>query len=178
MAAALAAEGAEGAEASGGFSEDSGEGSKSVDVGAIIKGGLSLAGSVVNLVSAVMKGNEAIEDVKNARYAAGILTTTENRDDLLNQGLIPAYYSEENIRRLIREDKFPIGWSLTVLVGQGFGIPVEMQQKRQRGRQISKEANDQLDRDEKIRGAETALKYVKQQRATRKLVSGLKASVV
>jgi hypothetical protein len=122
MAAAVAALGEEEAAA---FTADSAENAESggVDVGALLKivsGGLSLALSISDLIRGERLGKQDTEDAKRERYRAGIVYSDESRDALNRQGVIPAYYSKSNIKRLFSRNKLPYGWSEETAVKQGF----------------------------------------------------------
>ena len=63
----------------------------------------------------------ARENLKD-RYRAGIVFIgQENRDQLVRQNKMPAYYSSSNIKALLRRGIMPFGWNSEMAIEQGFG---------------------------------------------------------
>ena len=73
---------------------------------------------------------DSIEDRKD-RYRAGIVFRgKENRDQLVRENRIPAYYSTTNIKSLLRRGIMPFGWSSTMAIEQGFGKEIFAQEQK------------------------------------------------
>ena len=63
----------------------------------------------------------AREDLKD-RYRAGIVFIgQENRDKMVRENRMPAYYSTSNIKSLLRRGIMPFGWNSEMAIEQGFG---------------------------------------------------------
>lgn len=136
MAALLAVEGIEAVESAGAMSEagqaesafkmDSLENAQAQGVdfsslGKIAGEGVGLVVKIIDFVRSVRKTREEDEERQKQRYSAGIVySPEENRDMLIKQGKIPAYYSTSNIRALLNDNLLPRGWSNEVAVNQGF----------------------------------------------------------
>lgn len=151
-----------------------------VDVGGINKavgGAASLGRAVLSLVNAIQDGNQNRKDIKDARLAAGLLTRGENRNKLLNAGVVPAYYSASNIRRIVAGDKIPAGWSLPILVEQGFAAEVRTAQWAQRGRETSRTRSENLKRQISTRSAENAQAVLEKKKRTDEAVRIIRGSV-
>jgi hypothetical protein len=128
MASALLVEGleaGEAAEAGEAFEQDS---DTNAQAGGVVTQGI---GSLLNLGLAIhdlirneKKLAQEDEDRMKRRYSLGIVYPSESRDDLVNKGLIPSYYSKSEIRSLIYKMKLPFAWSLQTTVNQGFGNEV------------------------------------------------------
>lgn len=139
---------------------------------------LSLASAVLSLVATVKRGKEAAADIKDQRYAVGILTPTEDRRDLLRKGLIPPYYSTTNIRRLIRSDLLPAGWTTTTLVGQDFGPEVDLQLRRQRARTEARLDAESFARQTQRLKVQRGIDLVQSTKESAQRIKGLRGSVV
>jgi hypothetical protein len=184
MAAALAeiAEGAaeEGAESKSGFTEDSEESASSqgVEISKLLSGGLSLASTILGLVSSISKGTEETTDIVNRRLASGLVTARESRKALVNRGKIPAYYAASNIRRLLSDGTLPYGWSATVASSQGFAPDVRAFLLRQRRSQVAATRDALLKRA--LIGARLKAAAAKSnlEARTRAVVDRLKQSVI
>lgn len=148
MAAAAAA--AEEVIAAGGEEEAAGEGieedsaknasSGGVDVPAIIKAGFGLASAALSLAYSAKRGKEQREDIRRNRLMLGLLTPKESRKTLVLTGQIPAYYSDDNIRELLRNGKTPYGWTPEAAVAQGYGGAVAGAELRVRRKQLAAES--------------------------------------
>ena len=162
-----------------GFAADSEAGASGggVDVGKIITDGLSLASSVLSLVSSIKKGNENLDDIKSKRLAAGLMAKGEKRQSFLDKGEIPAYYAESNIRRLLLDDTMPFGWTLNTLVGQGFADAVAYQQGRHRSRKLAREATESFERERATNKAKNQLNQIVNKRSSDRFINALKGSV-
>lgn len=125
MATAVAAEALEGEEAGAAFEEDSetNASSKGVNVSKLklIGEGIKIGLAIFDLVRKVLKASEEADDRRRKRYAAGVLYPGENRDKLIIDADVPAYYSTSNIKKLLRNNILPYGWSQATAVNQGFG---------------------------------------------------------
>jgi hypothetical protein len=175
------AEGAEGEEAGEkGFSEDSESNAKQqgVDPVAIIQGALGIASSVLSLVTAIKKGKEQAEDIKDRRYAAGVLTKDENRNSLVNKGLVPAYYAVSNIIKLINTGVMPYGWNPIVASSQGFASEVQAFLLRQRRSNVAAARDADLKRKLTAARIQAAADKSNRDAKTQLVVNKIKSSVI
>ena len=81
---------------------------------------VGFASTVIDLVNFIEDREHNDELFRKKRYKLGITIPTENRLKLVLEGKIPAYYASDNIRRILKEGKIPIGWEETTLALQGF----------------------------------------------------------
>lgn len=167
MAAVLAIEGAEAVtegtevaesgQAQSAFKMDSEENAQSqgVDFSSLGK----IAGETVGLVVKILdfvrserKTKEEDEERKKQRYSAGIVySPEENRELLIRQGKIPAYYSTSNIRGLLNDNLLPRGWSTEVAVNQGFFNEIRAGEFRAKNKKAAEDILAQYDTRRKIR---------------------------
>lgn len=184
--AAGAAEGGEAAEAEEaqgskkGFKPDSKENalSQGVDPSKILMGALSLAAAILSLVVTIKKGKEERQDIKDRRYAAGLLTSKESRDKLIVDGIIPAYYSSSNIRSLLKRGTLPYGWSEIVASSQGFAPEVQAWLLRQRRTSVQKQRDEDLKRKLTAARIKAAADKSSLDAKTQALAEKIRASVV
>ena len=70
------------------------------------------------------------ENLKD-RYRAGIVFIgQENRDKLVRENRMPAYYSTSNIKSLLRRGIMPFGWNSEMAIEQGFGKEIMAQEQK------------------------------------------------
>ena len=105
--------------------------------------------AVVNTAGGILQGiNQTIADTYNNyrkdkqlklnsreslkdRYRAGIVFIgQENRDKLVRENRMPAYYSTSNIKSLLRRGIMPFGWNSEMAIEQGFGHEVMAQEQK------------------------------------------------
>ncbi len=104
---------------------------KGVDVGQLAdslgKGLKEVAGLAVSIYSLIRSDKnlkDQDENFKRKRYLAGIVWKGESRNSLINDGLIPSYYSTSEIKEKLARGVLPYGWSAQTTVQQGFGSEV------------------------------------------------------
>ena len=74
-----------------------------------------------------LNSRESLKD----RYRAGIVFIgQENRDKLVRENRMPAYYSTSNIKSLLRRGIMPFGWNSEMAIEQGFGKEVMAQEQK------------------------------------------------
>ncbi len=136
VAEMAASEGAEGEAAGGesGLTQDSASSAQSggADIAKMISGAISLGSAILGLVTAIRTGRDQKADIKERRYAAGLLNPEEVREDLIRNTTLAPYWSEYNIKSLLKKGKTPYGWTPATTVGQGFGPEVAAWYLRQR----------------------------------------------
>ena len=74
-----------------------------------------------------LNARESLKD----RYRAGIVFMgQENRDKLVRENKMPAYYSTSNIKSLLRRGIMPFGWNSEMAIEQGFGKEIMAQEQK------------------------------------------------
>ena len=74
-----------------------------------------------------LNARESLKD----RYRAGIVFIgQENRDKLVRENRMPAYYSTSNIKSLLRRGIMPFGWNSEMAIEQGFGKEIMAQEQK------------------------------------------------
>ena len=74
-----------------------------------------------------LNAKESLKD----RYRAGIVFMgQENRDKLVRENKMPAYYSTSNIKSLLRRGIMPFGWNSEMAIEQGFGKEIMAQEQK------------------------------------------------
>ena len=77
-------------------------------------------------------GLRKYENDKSRRRVGIVFRGQENRDQLVRENKMPAYYSTSNIKDLLRKGIMPYGWNSEMAVEQGFGEEIfarEMKKK-------------------------------------------------
>ena len=110
------------------------------------------------------------EDLKD-RYRAGIVFVgQENRDQLVRQNRIPAYYSTSNIKSLLRRGIMPFGWNSEMAIEQGFGQEVFAQEQKavtvRNSEEVVKREKDKI----KLRRSLGELQNLRNKLKTRKII--------
>ena len=110
------------------------------------------------------------EDLKD-RYRAGIVFIgQENRDKLVRENRMPAYYSTSNIKSLLRRGIMPFGWNSEMAIEQGFGQEVFTQEQKavtdRNSEHLLKREKDKI----KLRKSLGELENLKQKLKTRKIL--------
>ena len=94
--------------------------------------------SIVNIIGGIYGdyrnakrlGLRKTENTKN-RHRVGILFKgQENRDQLVRENKMPAYYSTSNIKDLLRKGIMPYGWNSEMAVEQGYGHEIFVQEMK------------------------------------------------
>lgn len=163
-----------------GFIQDSAGAAKAggVTITKFISGGLNLASSALNLANTRKKGKEEAQDIKERRFAAGLLTKNENRRNLLNEGQLAAYWAPSNIRSLLSRGILPFSWEETTAVGQGFGPEVAAFLLRQRRGAVAAERTEKAKLGLVSRKVELASEFANAQAKGNLVANRIRASVV
>ena len=92
---------------------------------------ISTISNVYSTYRANKKLNQQSSENTKDRYRAGIVFRgKENRDQLVRENRMPAYYSTSNIKSLLRRGIMPFGWNSEMAVEQGFGQEVFAQEMK------------------------------------------------
>ena len=131
--------------------------------------------SVINDAYEIYRTNKKLgkqeRDNTLNRYRAGIVfQDKENRDQLVTENLIPAYYSSSNIKYLIRRGILPFGWNKDMAVEQGFGKEVFIHEMRLKTEENSKEFLRREEEKEKLKNSLGEIQNLKNRFKTRKLL--------
>ena len=140
-------------------------------VGGIAQGIVSTIDTVYNNYRSdkQLKINRA-ENTKD-RYRAGIVFQgRENRDQLVRENRIPAYYSTSNIKSLLRRGIMPFGWNSEMAVEQGFGQEVFAQEQKAVSKRRSEEFLQREKDKIKLRQTLGDLKNLRDKFKTRKIL--------
>ena len=174
----VAEEGAVGGESK--FKSDSASNAEAqgVSPSKLAGGVISLAASLLNLEKVIRRGQEERQDIKERRYQAGLLLSSESRNSLVSKGLIPAYYSGSNIRRLIVDGIVPYGWTPLIASTQGFANEVQAYRLRQRRSKIAAQRADILKRQLNANKITLTAENVNRQAAAEALANKIRQSVV
>lgn len=128
MAEEVAAEFVESGESNAAFEEDTRENAQKggVDMPSMddLGKGAQLVLQIYNLYRQFKNSAADKKESKKKRYISGILYYDENRDNLVKEGSVSAYYSTSNIKKLLRNNVLPYGWGELTTVNQGFGDEV------------------------------------------------------
>jgi len=191
MAAVIAVEAAEateGAEATKGAKGGSKKGLKpdseenaaaeGVESVKIVGQALSVASSVLSLMTALKKGKEDTADILERRLAAGLLRPDESRITMINDNLIASYWAPSNIHQLLESGTLPFGWSISAAVGQGFGADIAAFLLRTRRAGVAKQRDEERRRSLATRRIEIATQLNSQMVKTQQAVNQLNQSVV
>ena len=141
-------------------------------VGGIAQGIVQTIDTVYNNYRAdkKLKINRA-ENTKD-RYRAGIVFQgRENRDQLIRENRIPAYYSTSNIKSLLRRGIMPFGWNSEMAVEQGFGQEVFAQEQKAVSKRKSEEFLEREKDKVKLKKALGDLQNLRDKFKTRKLLA-------
>ena len=110
------------------------------------------------------------EDLKD-RYRAGIVFIgQENRDQLVRQNRMPAYYSTSNIKSLLRRGIMPFGWNSEMAIEQGFAKEVFAQEQKAVTERNSKHFLQQQQEKTELRRSLGELKNLREKFKTRKIL--------
>lgn len=174
-----AAEGAEAAEGSKGMTPDSAANAQSggVDPAKMIEAGLSVASSVMDLVTTIKRGGEERDDIKLRRYQSGLITPKEDRTELIDAGKIPPYYAASNIKRLLVRGILPYGWSEVVAAMQGFANEVNDYLLRLRRATVAAERQEATRRALVNAGIKASAKQIERDAKTKRIVDMISNSV-
>ena len=193
MASVLAAEELTSTTASGAFEADSAVNAPSIESDGEFKkdsgnnallGGFGLSevgkgvGSVINVINDAYNiyrankkvGKENRDNILNRHRAGIIFQNKENRDQLVREGLIPAYYSSSNIRDLIRKGILPFGWNKDMAIEQGFGKDVFIHEMKIKTSDKSKKFLENEVRKRKLKNSVGKIENLRDRLKTRKLV--------
>ena len=161
---------------SGGFQKDKGNnallgGFGLQQVGQGINGIFSIINNAYDIYRANKKVGKASKDNTLNRHRAGIVfQNKENRDQLVREGLIPAYYSTSNIQFLIRKGVLPFGWNKDMAVEQGFGKDVYIHEMKIKTADKSKHFLEEEIRKRKLKNAVGEIENLKDRFKTRKML--------
>ena len=114
-----------------------------------------------------LNARESLKD----RYRAGIVFMgQENRDQLVRENRIPAYYSTSNIKSLLRRGIMPFGWNSEMAIEQGFGKEIMAQEQKavisRNAKHILEEQREKLE----LRKSLGELKNLRDRFKTRKIL--------
>ena len=108
---------------------------------------------------------------KRDRYSIGIVfNASESRDDLVNKNKIPAYYSNSNIRALLREGIMPFGWNAEMAIEQGFGPEIYTMELKNKSDEKSQEFLHRESTKAHLKATVGDLKNLRDRLKTRKLI--------
>ena len=101
------------------------------NVGTDVNSIITTIGNVYGMYRNSKKIGQKREENTKDRYRAGIVFIgQENRDYLVRNNKMPAYYSTSNIKSLLRRGIMPFGWSSEMAVEQGFGKEIYMHEMK------------------------------------------------
>ena len=110
------------------------------------------------------------ENLKD-RYRAGIVFIgQENRDQLVRENRMPAYYSTSNIKSLLRRGIMPFGWNSEMAIEQGFGKEIMAQEQKSVTTRNAKHLVQQQREKMELRKSLGELKNLRERFKTRKIL--------
>ena len=110
------------------------------------------------------------ENLKD-RYRAGIVFIgKENRDQLVRSNKMPAYYSTNNIKSLLRRGIMPFGWNSEMAIEQGFGKEIYAQEQKAVTNRNAKELVQRNKDKYQLQRSLGELKNLREKLKTRKLL--------
>ena len=110
------------------------------------------------------------ENLKD-RYRAGIVFMgQENREQLVRQNKMPAYYSTSNIKSLLRRGIMPFGWNSEMAIEQGFGKEIFAQEQKAETERRSEEFVKREKQKIKLRQSLGELENLRNKLKTRKIL--------
>ena len=114
-----------------------------------------------------LNSRESLKD----RYRAGIVFIgQENRDKLVRENRMPAYYSTSNIKSLLRRGIMPFGWNSEMAIEQGFGKEVMAQEQKSVTTKNAKHLLQQQREKMELRRSLGELKNLRDKFKTRKIL--------
>ena len=114
-----------------------------------------------------LNARESLKD----RYRAGIVFIgQENRDKLVRENKMPAYYSTSNIKSLLRRGIMPFGWNSEMAIEQGFGHEVMAQEQKSVTTRNAKHLLQQQREKMELRKSLGELKNLRDRFKTRKIL--------
>ena len=105
------------------------------------------------------------------RHRVGIVFKgREDRDQLVRENEIPAYYSTSNIKDLLRRGIMPYGWNSTMAIEQGFGHEIYVQEIKAESDRKSKDFLKREKEKEKLKNSLGELENLRNRFKTRKIL--------
>ena len=140
------------------------------EVGKGVDSVINVINDAYNIYRANKKvGKENKDNILNRHRAGIIFRNKENRDQLVREGLIPAYYSKSNIKDLIRKGVLPFGWNKEI-IEQGFGEDVFIHEMKIKTSEKSKKFLQNEIRKRKLKNSIGEIQNLRDRLKTRKLL--------